>query len=256
MALSRRSFKSDGPAQISAVTAWLRNTTTTGTATSVVDMLNANPATGTGAQAPACAASANSHPIITFDGSNDFLSWPFIAATAPTPTWGIALWIRPTSVTGVRTILSAERSHASVDRLALLMSGDDLLLDVYTSNGVSRRGLKADILVINTWQFITAEFDGGQSTEALKCMLTHNLTAQSLTFSNSSGVPPGSAMPATLVVPTGAQLLGLEDTTNLRPFVGSMGTNIFSLGGAGGISGGGLLTATQRLFLHDLESPT
>lgn len=253
---ARRSFKSDGIAQISAVTSWLRNTATSGTATSVVDMLNSSPATGTGTQAPACAASANGHPIITFDGSNDFLSWPLITATAGTPTWGFAAWIRPTSVTGLRTLLSAERNHSSADRLFLFMNGDDLVIDIFTSNGVSRRGAIADILVINTWQFITVEYDGNQSAEAAKCVITRNLTVQSLTFSNSSGTPPGSTMPATLVVPTGAQLIGLEDTTNLRPFVGSMGTNILTLGGAGGLSGGGLLTTTQRQFLRDLESPT
>jgi hypothetical protein len=260
---ARRSFKNDSqaqpvfsPSQLSAVTAWLRNTATSGSVASVTDVLNVNPATQSTAANQPTATTLNALPALSFDGTNDWLAWPVIAGNAGAVTWGLAHWIKLATVGGLRTILGGEAvgTGMSGDRIWFTANGTDLLVDIFTSNGVSRRGTASGILSTAAPHFLSLEYDGGQATEAAKCTIWLDNVKQTLTFSNSSGVPPGSTMPATLVVPTGSYAIGIENiSTNLRPLSATFGSNIYALGGTGGISGGGLLTSASRLALMNFE---
>lgn len=235
--------------------AWLHATATSGSVSSVTDVLNANPATQATAVNQPTAVALNSFPALSFDGVNDWLAWPLTAANNASQRWGIALWIKFGSVSGLHCLLTAARiSGASADRFDISQNGAGLFWDVYTSDGVSRRATMASGLDATTPKYVTLEYDGGQASEVDRCIITLGNVKQTLAFANSAGTPPGSTMPATLVAPTGAYAIGVQNiSTNLRPLSATIGTSIRVLGGGGGISGGGLLTSAQRAVLQNYE---
>lgn len=245
------------PAQVSAVTAWLRNTATAGAVASVTDVLNSNPATqGTAGSRPTGTTSANALPCLSFDGTDDFLAWPVIANTIGSPRWGYAAWVRPATVSGVHTIYACRAlTGASATRCELQQNGTSIFVNIAHSNVSIRRGTATSVFALNTWAFVTIEFDGAQADEADECIITINGTKQALTFVDDTGTP--GDMPDTLVQPTGNAAIGdIRAASPLQPWEGLIGPNQFILQGAGGISGGGLLTAAQRTALMNFEAPT
>lgn len=246
------------PAQVSAITAWLRNTATSGGITSVADVLNAsNPAVqGPETNQPTGTTSANGLPCISFDGVDDFLAWPIISNTIGTPRWGYAAWVRPSLVLGVHTVYACRAlTGASATRLEIQQNNSDVFVNVAHSNVSIRRGTASAVLAANTWAFLTVEFDGEQAAETDECILTVNGVKQTLTFVNDTGTP--GDMPDTLVQPTGNAAIGdLRVSSPLQPWSGLIGPNQWIMQGTGGISGGGLLTAAQRASLMNFERPT
>jgi hypothetical protein len=253
----RRAGVGASPFQVSAVSAWLRNTATSGGVTSVTDLLNSNPAVqGPEANQPTGTTSANGLPCLSFDGTDDFLSWPIIANTIGSPRWGYAAWVRPATVSSVHTIYACRGlTGASATRLELQQNGTDLFVNVAISNVSIRRGTASAVFALNTWAFITVEYDGAQSSEADECIITVNGVKQTLAFVDDTGTP--GDMPDTLVQPTGNAAIGdIRVASPLLPWHGLIGPNQFILKGAGGISGGGLITAGQRTILMNFEAPT
>lgn len=242
------------PAQLSPVTAWLRTNATSGAVASIADVINVNPATqGTALNQPT-GTTLNGLPATSFDGSEDYLSWPIITATNGAVTFGFASWIKFGSVAATRRIFccNSTNSGATAARLEFIRANDILLGDVYTNLFVSRRGqTAAGAAQATTAVFLSFEFDGGQALEADKFTIWINNVKQALTFSDSSGTPPGSTMPATLIQPTGSIALGGITTASSLNSI--WGRNQYTLGGAGGIAGGGLLTSAQRLALMNFE---
>jgi hypothetical protein len=238
---------------IPAVKAWLQNTATSGSVASVTDLLSVNPATqSTGAKQPT-ATTLNGFPALTFDSADDMLSWPIIPALNGSVTFGLAGWMKLATVTGgTRRLFSANGSTGASDaRFEILLSTTALLVDVYTSTFTSRRGQNDTLLQSTTPFFLSVEYDGGQAAEADRLTVWVNNVKQTLVFSNASGTPPGSTMPATLTQITGTA--GLCGLTSSSFFNGTLGRNIYALGGAGGIPGGGLLTSAQRATLMNFE---
>jgi hypothetical protein len=243
------------PTQDSAVKCWLQPTATSGQVASLIDRLNNNPATqSTPGSRPTAVAAANGIPMLSFDGTDDLLIWPFVSANNGSPRWGWAGWIRPATVGGVHTIISGlTLAGASVSKLVLQQNNTDIFINVHQSNSVARRGTAPGILALNTYGFLSAEFDGDQSAEADECIITWNNVKQTHAFVNDSGAPDD--MPDVLVQPTGNWVIGdIRSASPLQPWQGLIGTQ-YILGGAGGISGGGLLTTTRRQNLMNFQRP-
>lgn len=254
MARARRSFKSDLVGQVPAIMGWLRNSATSGSVASLTDVLLNNPATqGTAASQPT-GTTSNGLPVLSFDGTDDRLTWPFASNNNGSPRWGYAAWIRPALVAGVRTILGANLiSGASASKLEIQSNNTDLFVNVYVANFTTRRGTASAVLALNTWAFITVEYDGDQLTEPDECIITVNGVKQPLAFANDSGAP--NDMPDTLVQPTGTMTIGDHRAASpLTPWNGFIGTNQWILQGTGGISGGGLITSVQREILMRFEA--
>lgn len=246
------------PSEVSAVAGWLRlaQGTVTGSGYSnVPDFLNGgNPATqSVDADRPPSALSANSLPIMDLDGSTDFLSWPAAANNNQTVTAGFGFWFKPDVVTGTRGLITS--IPGATNRVELLQLNGDLVVDVYISQFVSRRGTKAGVFSAGTWYFITWEYNGGGATDADKCTLTINSVVQTLTFSDSSGTP--GAMPATLVSTAGPHLIGCRiAASHTGCFDGKFGPHIYSFGSAMIGVTQGLLVPAARGSLMAYDQPT
>lgn len=244
------------PTDCGKVIAWFRNSASAGAISSWADMLSASPLTQATAANQPTGTTLNGNPAVLFDGSNDFMLLPITAANTTSPRWGVALSFKLSTTTGDSTILGGEVtiSGASLSRIYFTTSGTTLFVDIYTGNFVSRRASIASVMTTSR-QVVTLEYDGGQATEGARCVLTNNGTILSPTFSDSNGTPPGSTMPATLRTPTGTMAIGEQRVTStLRPFQGTMARDIVMLAGAGGVSGGGLLTVAERADLVEYLS--
>ncbi|HEY6506754.1 MAG TPA: hypothetical protein VIY56_01995, partial [Vicinamibacterales bacterium] len=87
------------PGQLTKITAWLRNASSTqgaGEWSSYVDVLHSNPTTNNAARRPAVSTSANGLPTSTY-ATNDCASWPIVAGQnyATATPFGVAFWMNP-----------------------------------------------------------------------------------------------------------------------------------------------------------------
>lgn len=240
------------PRDSGKVSAWLRfsQATVTGSGySSVPDVLNSNPAVqGTDGRRPINGTAANGLPVATF--SDDLLEWPFAnGSNNQTPRWGIAMWVRATSDGTPRRIWCAHTANGSASASRIEINHD--------TNG--SRGIHADVYRTNTdgmraagitnftgaWAFLTVEYDGGQATNATKCLITLGGSALSCTFTTLN---TDVALPAALPQPTGNILIGARTTVPAFQFVGDIGPNIFILNAQ--------LTAAERTALMGFEAPT
>lgn len=245
------------PADISAVSAWLRlqQGTITGSGySSVPDVLASNPATqGTDASRPPNNNSANSLPIADFDGSNDFLSWPAASNNNGTTYFGFATWFEPDSIAdGQKGIICALTGATS--KLELTKNNADLLVDVNHSQFVVRRGSFSNAFGLSTKTFITFEFDGTGANDAAKCTLSLDANPVTVSFSDSSGTP--GTMPSAMVSTAGPYTIGARNTTPVGPFNGKMGPNFYVFGSKMDGATQGLLTVDARIALMNFEAPT
>ena len=240
------------PNDLSAVTGWLRiaNRTDTGTLT-IPDALGGPSATQSSAAQKPTFSTSNGFDMSVWDGNDDFLTTAVDNdSNNNSPTFGIATWIRPTNVTGVRYIHATRiLNGASVDRVLFRMNGTTLQIFVYNDPTNARLATVTSYFTINTWSFMTWEFNGGESSDATKCVITRDGTAQSVTFSD--GVGSTGAMPSTLTQPTGTTRIG-RPASNFC-IAGNKGANFYYLGGSG--VSGGLITAAQRTNLMNFEPP-
>lgn len=248
-------------AALAKCTSILLPTATSGAVASVADAKNAG--------SPATQASANFRPTgiaassgvaqLSCDGdgaTGDFLSVPLAnAVNNGSPRWGIACWLRPGIVTGVHGIWGCRATAgASTDRLEIEQFGTSLLWDVTVAAFSVRRGTYSSIFALNTDVFLTCEYDGDQSTDAAKAIVTANAVAVTGVFSNDTGTP--NAMPATLIQPTGTACWGeRRSTSTLSPWNGRMGALMIAQPSVS-LSGGGIWTAAERNALMRYLRPT
>lgn len=262
----RYASSSFSPAQISAVSSWFRVSrgTITGSGySSIPDELNpSSPATqGTDADRPVAGTSANGLPILTCAASSMVV--PLIAANNNVNTWGFWLWTRETSLASAVTWYSVTNLGPPD---ASLKRGD---VSADNPNGSGRYGCNLRLspslarvantangtMVVNTWAFMTVEFDGSQATEAGRVTITKNGVPLSLTFSNSNGTP--NDMPTALQAATGNLVLfSTRSTPILNPLVGNVGPNFGFFASKETGAAVGLLTTDSRNALMGYQVPT
>lgn len=229
------------PTQASAVSGWLRNTTT-GPVSSVADLLNgSNPATASGTARP----TGNADGSMTFASPNN-LSWPVAANNSATVRFGVFAWIKPTSFAGFPLIVCLRPGGGDAFSLSFNTNGT-FSISVWSSAGVRRQADSTRVFVIGTKYPMSFEYDGGQTAESDKCYLNMGSGKEALNFSADT------AMPAVARTPTGSIIIGAFAAAGGQPYAGDIGKNIFPLQGPGGISGGGLLTTSERSNLAGFE---
>lgn len=256
----RASFRGGfNPASVSAVSSWFRlghpDTVITGSGySSVRDVLNpTSPATqGTDSLRPPNANSANGLPIVNV--SAHVLSIPIISARNGTTYFGFAGHFRRTSAGGNFPVRASCRavSGASTDKWETQSaSGDPDNLAFMSLNGAGADSTSNinNASVIDTWQFITYEFNGDGATDADKCVVTIDGVVQSLTFG-------GAAMPSAMVSVTGTIMYLAQTSAASNPFGGQAGPNWYFFGSKMTGVTQGLLTPTARSALSSFERPT
>lgn len=240
------------PHLVPAVTRWLRFNKTTGTYATVSDQKGGADATQSTPGLQPAGATLNGLPAVTFDGSDDVLSEPLSAANNGTARRGVQFWFKPTTVTGIRGLVSSlTTSGGSVSSFELLQNGTSLQIYVFVSAFSVRLFSVANALALNTARHYSWEYDGGQASESDRCTLWVGGAKSTGTYSNDTGAP--NAMPATLLAPTGALSIGALASDGSNGALGTFGRNLVWLGGSGGISGGGLLSAADRAALLAFE---
>lgn len=247
------------PIGLSAVSAWLRvagGTVTGAGYSSIPDIMAAggNPATqGTDAMRPPAATSANGLPLADFQG-NDVLSWPAAAGNNATAAWGIAFWVTLDSVAaGTRSFMTITPGGGT-SKVEVMQTGADLLVDVYHSDFVMRRGTVAASLSTGTPLFITGEFFGGGAADADKWTFTIGGVVQTVAFTDSGGAP--GAMPTAMIATAGPLLIGARTSGAAGGLDGRVGPNVWILGSRMAGATQGLLTTAGRAALMGLEAPT
>jgi len=227
--------------QLGTVSAWLRNDTV-GAVSSVRDVLNgANPATASGTNRP----TGNADGSMTFASPND-LTWAVAANNSATVRFGFFAWVKPTSF-AVQSLIFCLRP-AGADQYSIgFDTNGTFFMQIWSSAGVQRLAISTRVFVAGTKYPLSFEYDGGQTLEADKCYLNMGSGKEALNFSADT------AMPAVTKTPTVSISIGAFSTAGTQPFVGDMARNIFALQGPGGISGGGLLTTTERAILTAFE---
>lgn len=256
MAASGSEFQ---PWQLSAVSSWFRlahpSTVITGSGySSVHDVLNASsPATqGTDALRPPNTTSANGLPIV--DVSAHVLSIPVIDARNGTTYFGFAGHFRRTAAGGAFPVRASCRavSGASTDKWETQSaSGDADNLAFMSLNGAGADSTSNinNASVLDTWQFITYEFNGDGSTDADKCVVTVDGVVQTLVFG-------GAAMPTAMASVTGTIMYLAQSSAAGNPFGGQAGPNWYFLNAPMAGVTQGLLTPGARLSLSNFERPT
>lgn len=246
------------PAQLSAVSGWLRlaSGTITGQGySSVPDLLASNPAVqSVDADRPPAATSANGLPIMDLDGASDFLSLPAATNNNQTAAAGLVLWVKPDTV-GAGTSSIVSTIPGATNRFELMRDTTDLLIDVFFSQFVSRRGTVPGVFSAGVWVGLTWEQFCAGATDPDKCTLTVNGVVRTVNFTDSSGAP--GAMPGSLVSTAGPHLIGCRiSASHTGCFDGKIGPNIFLLGSRMTGATQGLLTTAARANILGFEVPT
>jgi hypothetical protein len=252
--LARQPSIGSNPALSSALakcTAFYHNTVTSGALASVPDDRGG---------AALAQASATFKPNgaaggeISFDG--DGSAGDFLLATLSnavnngSPRWGLAVMLKPSSVSGQHGIWGVGTlSGASASRMEIAQFGTDLQVYVYAGQFSVRLGTFASVFALNTRVMITVEYDGTQATDATKLIATAAAIPVAGVFTNDTGAP--NAVPATLVQPTGTACVGeRRSTSTLTPWAGLMGPWIAIAQPAASLSGGGIWTPAERRALQ------
>lgn len=198
---------------------------------------------------PSLTRSSNGSPALSFDGTNDWM-WMPLNADRFVKSFGVAFWMRSSNLSGLHSLFMVNLSSgASVQKIECFTNNATIIVDVYTSAGVSRRGTTPTILETSKDSFVSIEFDGDQVLERDKLVMTVDHVKQGLTFSNSSGTPPD--MPAALRVAIGFMTFGVQNIlTNLRPFAGLIGNVCFFVGPSENPGGGLMKSDTRRAIAN------
>jgi hypothetical protein len=244
------------PAQVSAVTSWLRlaaSTQSGGEWTSIVDVLNAgSPVTQTDAdRRTAVGSSGNGLPTMTFDGT-DVHVWALNANTNNrTDKLGFWLWFYPNTVSGVQRLLNitvATGCAVGLEKLSFYANNATLLCEVYATNTTGRVGTTAtNVLTAQTWHAVYLQYDSSRGGDANLAIFTAGVS-RSLNYTN---IGVGATLGA-LQAPTGNCLIG--GFNNVDAVVqgiadeGELGPNLFAFNDN--------LTAAQITSFLAFEAPT
>ncbi len=243
------------PAQVSAVSAWLRladSTQSGGEWTSITDVLNSNPVTQTDAdRRTAVGTSVNGLPTMVFDGS-DVHVWPLSATTNNrTDTLGFWLWFKPATVASAQRLLNitvTTGAAVTFEKLSIYANNRTLVCEVYITNATGRVGTTATkVLTAGAWTSIYVQYDSSRGGDANLAIYT-DATARTLNYTN---IGAGGTL-AALQSPTGNCLIGglnnVDATIQGITDEGELGPNLFALNAN--------LTAAQITAMHSFEVPT
>lgn len=226
----RRTWRPDWLSAIAAELSFEGATVTGAGYSSVPDFRNAaNPAVqGTDARRPVNGTASNGMAQATF--SDDFLDYPLVAATNGAAKWGVAFWLNSTADATIRRIISIRRpgagGGASADKLEICYATTrGMMLDAYASDGQAYRCRSNTVATGD--RFWTIEYDGGQSTDDTKALITLDTTPLTCTFEAAAGAQ--ASIPAALPQPTGSMYIGALDTVPSLPFNGVLGPRIWFL---------------------------
>lgn len=241
----------------SHLTAWLRNSATSGAIASLPDIINVNPA----AQATAgLRPTAQADLSISWDGA-DVLRWPITAENwaGGGTAWGIALWVS-SSLSNVARQIARIRNAAGANAEAISVQVDSLErvnCDVYISDTAARRGTTSVIVGDAVPILLTVEVDliGNPElgvAESDKLIITANEALQTLTFTNPVG---SGSLPALLRSATGDMLLGANNlAATSSPFTGRWSRDMFIKVGKMPTAGRGVWTPEVRRAMR-LQAP-
>jgi hypothetical protein len=237
------------------VSAWLRQSATSGAVSSWDNVLNAgNPAVqGTAARRPTAGADF----ALTFDGGDD-LAWVIDAANANATAMGFAIWIKLGSVSGAQTIIAIRNlgnpDGASSTMLELRTSGTALQLDMFSDGTNGRRASVSGVLSTSSAILLTVEFNGVLGTEAAREVITINTVVQTLSFSN---LGTGGTLTSLTPGVTGNINIGSRSGLNLPISAGTKyGRNLFANTAAMSGVTEGVWTAAARTAMFDFEALT
>jgi hypothetical protein len=241
------------------LSAWLQvanATLVSGGVSSLLDALNANPATqATAGRRPTSALSGNALPVMNFDGG-DSLLWPLNAANNNANQTGFAFWFKAGSLLGataIGIILNGANS-ASAHKLQFQVGGG-FGCSLYFTNANGRVGTIATGGLAGLWLFLTCEYDAAAATEAQRHVITVNGAVQNLTFSSNGAGGSGTLQAVTGNAILGAQ--GVAGTSELPlPAGSSIGPNIYAFNAKMAGASQGLLTPQARFDLMNYERPT
>lgn len=217
------------------------------------DQLNSNPAVQSVTARKPTIETVNGVPCMRFTG-NDVLRWPIVAANSNVQRFGVALWLKASSLAGINMLFSAYpgENGSSGARLRVYSQSTGLTAEIYNGPSGGRYTNLPGVLTTTDWSFVTFEYDALQAAEADKVTWTVNGSARSKNFGNQGAGGALGDLPAV----TGNILLGNNnDGSASLPLEGLLGPNVFVLGAKASGAVRGLLTHTQRQLLMRFEPP-
>lgn len=237
------------PAQISAVSAWLRLSQFTDVGTlSIPDLLSDNPATqATAGKKPVMGLSANGLVIADFQAANSqVLIWPLTATNNQTTKTGFACWLKPSDVAGTEEIFAIS-DGASARKLQFIKENSRIGANILISGGDGRQFLSpVAALATGTWAWVRLAYDSSGATEDDRCKLYVNGTLQ---VTSKGNIGAGGTI-GVLPTVTGNALIGGNHPTlaNQAHLNATAGPNMFVIEGD--------ITAAQDTALMNFERPT
>lgn len=229
---------------------------------SVPEVLGGNALTaGSPARRPANGASASGVAMATYDVAGDVIKTPQnVAALNDSINQLWYCWIRCTSIPGTtQEILSISNGFqaANLRRLNFeLATAMNLRARVHLNQTQARQATTTVTLDLDVWHLVGIEYNGNQTGEENRCVLTLDAVVQASTFADS-GTAGAGAMPATLVTTVGSALVGgfSDSDTAVNPFNGDMGAPLLAGNIASAGVTAGLLTQAQRNRLLTFMPP-
>jgi hypothetical protein len=241
------------------VSSWLRvaNATVTGSGvSSLPDMLNVNPAVqATDVNRPPLGASANGLPIMNFAPSTgQHLIWPLTAKNNSTTYLGFGFWFNRSVVSQCNILNALTGVGTSGNAWYLITNGASLrflFYDPAAPTSARYFDVSGSPLVLNTWQFISLEYNATRAAEADRTSIYVDNVRQTGTFTSFG--TPGTI--TNLVSVTGAMTISLNNAPQQIKDA-SLGPNFYSYTYAMAGATDGLLTAPARAALMSVEAPT
>lgn len=237
------------------MTAWLRNSATSGDVTSWFSQLDSNHATANAARAGEAQSDSS---LLMVAATPDVYAWPIAVSTFNVNYLTFYFWAKPTAVATNQTLLSIHigTGGASARVLEIKLISAVFRIDVYSSGSNGRRfnfNAQAAAGTSRLWGF---EFNKDGATENDRVVGTRG----GVVLVPSSVVDLGTGgSPATLVSATGNILLGNFNNSAVASdaYGGQYGRNAFCRAGSvmDGVTSG-TMTQTARDALNLFEPLT
>ncbi len=241
------------PPLASGMTAWLRETATSGDQTAWERMLGTHDGVSNAARAPTAGADSS----LAFTAATpDVMAWQSSAANFSTDYLCYYVWAKPTAVATNQTLLSLSNGTAGfgIRCLEVKLISAAFRIDVYFSGGNGRRftyNAQAAAGTSRLWGFeFNKDFNVDESKRIIGTRGGTVLTPSSVTDLGTGGSP------LTLINGTGLILLGNFNDSGVASdaYGGQLGKNVFARAGSpmSGVTEG-LLTQTARNALNAFE---
>lgn len=227
-------------------TSWLWMSAGSGDQTTWPRLIGNHNAIANAARAPTAQADSS----LAFTAATpDVMAWQISGANFSTDYLAIYFWVKPTNVTGLKTLYSIHlgTGGASARSLEIKMNGSGLRLDVYAAVNHGRRHAFNNVFASGVSRLIGFEFnkDGSGDGRVLATRDAAVLTADSI--ADLSATP---MTPEILVNVTGAALLGNFNDSAVASdaYGGSYGRSLVVRSGSkmSGVTTTGVFTQTAR----------